>query len=174
MVELPSQVLVVDAQYLLPYAREVARGAAALGKPLTRLYVTHYHPDHLLGAGEFSAPLHALPAVADKIAAAGNRVAAEEHEKAPALIADRARAVDARHQRGRGNPRRRARAVSPRGRCGKQRTRLPSPSPDEGIIIVQDLVYHRAHAFVGERRFDTWRAALRYHRTLPARRGRAL
>jgi len=39
--------------------------------------------------------------------------------------------------------------------------------PDAGIIAAQDLVYNRAHLFLGERRFDGWRAALREHRKLP-------
>src|SRR5271154_6110426 len=81
VVELPSQLFVVDAQYTLPFAREVARYTAGLQKPLTRLYITHYHPDHLLGAAAFDAPVFALDSVADKIASAGDRVAREEHEK---------------------------------------------------------------------------------------------
>src|SRR5208282_4707856 len=81
IIELPSQLLVVDAQYTLPFAREVARYAVGLGKPLTRLYVTHYHPDHLLGAAVFDTPLYTLASVADKIRVAGDRVAREEHEK---------------------------------------------------------------------------------------------
>jgi hypothetical protein len=44
VIELPSQLFVVDAQYTLPFAREVARYAAGLHKPLTRLYVTHTAP----------------------------------------------------------------------------------------------------------------------------------
>ena len=67
LIELPSQLLVVDAQYRLSYAREVVRYAAALKKPLNRLYVTHYHPDHLLGAAAFGTPLVALESVAGKI-----------------------------------------------------------------------------------------------------------
>jgi glyoxylase-like metal-dependent hydrolase (beta-lactamase superfamily II) len=39
--------------------------------------------------------------------------------------------------------------------------------PDANALIVQDLVYNRAHAFVGERRFDSWRAALRAYQRLP-------
>src|SRR5262245_32176064 len=81
IIELPPQLLVVDAQYTLPYAREVARYAAELKKPLVRLYVTHYHPDHLLGAAAFEAPLYVLVNVAEMIASAGDRVAREEHEK---------------------------------------------------------------------------------------------
>jgi glyoxylase-like metal-dependent hydrolase (beta-lactamase superfamily II) len=53
IIEFSTQLFGNDAQYTLPFAREVNRYAATLGKPLTRLYVTHYHPDHLLGAAVF-------------------------------------------------------------------------------------------------------------------------
>ena len=39
--------------------------------------------------------------------------------------------------------------------------------PDSSAIIVQDLVYHRSHLFLGERRFDGWRTALKEYRDLP-------
>jgi Metallo-beta-lactamase superfamily len=76
IIELPTQLLIVDAQYRL----SCARYAAELRKPLSRLYVTHYHPDHLLGAVEFAAPVFALRSVAEKIDMAGDRVAREEHQ----------------------------------------------------------------------------------------------
>ena len=60
--------------------------ADALGKPISRLYVTHYHPDHLLGAAAFPAPILALAEVKEKIDAVGDRVAREEHEKFPETI----------------------------------------------------------------------------------------
>src|SRR5262249_49156680 len=94
IIELPSQLIVVDAQYTLSHAREVARYAATLGKPLTRLYVTHYHPDHLLGAAAFDAPLFALESVRDKISVAGDRVAREEHEKVGDDVPTKARRPD--------------------------------------------------------------------------------
>src|SRR5277367_5627824 len=100
IIELPSQLLVVDAQYTLPLACEVARYAAGLGKPLTRLYVTHYHPDHLLGAAVFDAPLYTLTSVADKIRVAGDRVAREEHEKVGDDIPTAARQPDRRIREG--------------------------------------------------------------------------
>src|SRR5215469_2562540 len=81
IIEFPSELFVVDAQYSLSLAREVVRYAASLKKPVTRLYVTHYHPDHLLGAAAFGAPLYTLEGVALKIGHAGDRVAREEHEK---------------------------------------------------------------------------------------------
>jgi glyoxylase-like metal-dependent hydrolase (beta-lactamase superfamily II) len=39
--------------------------------------------------------------------------------------------------------------------------------PDAGAVIVQDLVYHHAHPFLAERRFNSWREALRAYQALP-------
>jgi glyoxylase-like metal-dependent hydrolase (beta-lactamase superfamily II) len=80
IVETATGLLVVDAQYTLPSAREVAAYAATLGKPITRLYISHYHPDHVLGAAAFATPIYALASVAAKIHAIGDRIADEEHE----------------------------------------------------------------------------------------------
>src|SRR5262249_12547419 len=38
--------------------------------------------------------------------------------------------------------------------------------PDAATIIVQDLVYNGAHVFLGERRFESWDAALTHYRAL--------
>ena len=81
VIEFPSQLFVIDAQYTLPNGREVVRYAQGLRKPMTRLIVTHYHPDHILGAAAFDVPLYALESVAEKIGAVGDRVAQEEREK---------------------------------------------------------------------------------------------
>jgi glyoxylase-like metal-dependent hydrolase (beta-lactamase superfamily II) len=94
IIELPTQLLIVDAQYRLSCAHQVARYAAELRKPLSRLYVTHYHPDHLLGAVEFAAPVFALRSVAEKIDMAGDRVAREEHQKVGDDVTKTVRRVD--------------------------------------------------------------------------------
>jgi glyoxylase-like metal-dependent hydrolase (beta-lactamase superfamily II) len=166
VVELSSQMFVVDAQYTLPLAREVARYAAKLNKPLSRLYVSHYHPDHLLGAAAFDAPLYTFPVIADKMVAVGDRVAAEEHEKIGDAIPSKARRADHHIEEGEelldG-----VRVVHRRLRGAETEDALVIALPDAGAIIVQDLVYHLAHPFLGERRFDSWKAALREYRDLP-------
>jgi glyoxylase-like metal-dependent hydrolase (beta-lactamase superfamily II) len=166
IIELPSQLLVVDAQYTLSAAREVVNYAAALERPVTRLYVTHYHPDHLLGAAAFNAPLFALASVAEKIDAVGDRVAGEEHEKVGDDIPKKARQPDRRIQEGEeiidG-----VRIEHRRLRGAETEDALIVALPDAGVIIVQDLVYNKAHPFLAERRFDTWREALLKYRDLP-------
>ena len=166
IVELPSRLLVVDAQYTFAYAREIVRHAVGLGKPVNRLYVTHYHPDHLLGAAAFDAPLFTLDSVAEKIGTTGDRVAREEHEKAGDDIPIKARQPDQRIDEGEeiidG-----VRIEHRRLRGAETEDALVLALPDMGAILVQDLVYNRTHPFLGERRFEGWRAALQQCRDLP-------
>jgi glyoxylase-like metal-dependent hydrolase (beta-lactamase superfamily II) len=157
--ELATQLIVLDAQYMLNYAREVLDYAATLGKPITRLYISHYHPDHLLGAAAFSAPIYALPEVKAKIEAAGDRVAAEEHEKHGDLIPAHAE--------------RPSRLVTPGVetidgirlelfllRHAETEAALVIGLPDHGILSTQDLIYNRVHVFLGEKAFARWADAL--------------
>ena len=166
VIELPSQLFVIDAQYTLPNAREVVRYAQGLRKPMTRLIVTHYHPDHILGAPAFDVPLYALESVAEKISGVGDRVALEEHQKVGDDIAATARQPDRRIAEG-------AEIVDGvrfelrRLKGAETEDALTIAVPDAGVIIVQDLVYHHAHPFLAERRFNTWREALRAYQALP-------
>jgi glyoxylase-like metal-dependent hydrolase (beta-lactamase superfamily II) len=172
VIELTTQLLVIDSQYLLPYAREVVSYAAQLQKPITRLYISHYHPDHLLGAAVFSTPIYALAEVSAKIAAVGDRVAREEHEKfgddvpthaerptqivSPGVETIESIPVDFIHIQ-----------------YAETRDALMVGLPKQRILITQDLVYNRVHAMVGEKAFDTWHTgleegkALAYDKVLP-------
>jgi glyoxylase-like metal-dependent hydrolase (beta-lactamase superfamily II) len=166
IIETGTQLLVVDAQYTLDYAREVVAYAATLGKPIARLYVTHYHPDHILGAAAIPASIHALEEVARKIEAVGDRVAGEEHEKMGSAIPIHAERV--RH------------IVAPgletidgvrlefiQVKHAETEDALLIGLPEHGILITQDVVYNGVHVFIGEHAFDGWTAALDYCQKLP-------
>lgn len=169
LIELPTQIIAVDGQYTLRYAREVVDYIRTLGKPLARLYVTHYHPDHLLGAAAFAAPLFALAEVKAKIGLVGDRVAAEEHAKLGDIIPERAE--------------RPSRIVAPGTeviegtpfeflglRHAETEDALMIGLPDHRVLITQDLIYNAVHVFIGERAFDSWGAALNSCRALPYNR----
>jgi glyoxylase-like metal-dependent hydrolase (beta-lactamase superfamily II) len=159
IIETANCLIVVDAQYTLTYAREVAAYAAGVGKPITRLYITHYHPDHLLGAPAFSCPIYALASVAAKIDAVGHRIAAEEREKHGDAIPLRAE--------------RPSRIVAPgietidgvrfeslHLQHAETQDALMVGFPDHGVLITQDLIYNGVHVFIAERAFDGWATAL--------------
>ncbi len=166
IVELATQLIVIDAQYMLPYAREVVSYAEKFNKPIKRLYVSHYHPDHLLGAAAFSAPIYALAEVKTKIEALGDRVAAEEHEKHPDKIPTLAE--------------RPTQIVKPGSEVidgvrlsfillqhAETESALMVGIPDHKILITQDLVYHGVHVFIAEKSFDSWLGGLRHYQQLP-------
>jgi len=159
IVETATGIVVVDAQYTLTFAREAVAYAATLGKPIIRLYITHYHPDHLLGAPAFSSPIYALASVAARIDAVGDRVAAEEHEKLGDTVPPRAERPN--------------QIVAPgiemidgirfeflHLQHAETQDALMVGFPDHGVLITQDLIYNRVHVFIGERAFDGWAAAL--------------
>ena len=159
IVETANGLIVVDAQYTLTYAREVVAYAAGLGKPIARLYITHFHPDHLLGAPAFSCPIYALASVAAKIDTVGDRVAVEEHQKHGDVIPLRAErpgqivapGIDTID---------RVRFEFLHLQHAETQDALMVGLPDHGILITQDLIYNGVHVFVGERAFDGWATAL--------------
>jgi glyoxylase-like metal-dependent hydrolase (beta-lactamase superfamily II) len=51
IVEGPGKLVIFDAQFFLPYAREAAACALALGKPVERIVLSHIHLDHWSGLG---------------------------------------------------------------------------------------------------------------------------
>lgn len=163
-VELPKQVIAVDAQYTIPNAKEAFAYATTLGKPVTRLYVSHYHPDHLLGAPAFGLPIHALSEVKAKIEAVGDRVASEEHEKFPDAIPSHAEKPSF--------------LVAPGAEIiegirfeflhlqhAETEHSLMVGFPEHGILITQDLVYNGVHVFISERAFDSWSSALQHYKS---------
>jgi glyoxylase-like metal-dependent hydrolase (beta-lactamase superfamily II) len=62
IVESRNRLVLVDSQFLRPYARGFRDYADSLGKPIDRLYVSHRHPDHWFGlaTGFDDVPVHAL------------------------------------------------------------------------------------------------------------------
>lgn len=71
VVETDDRLVVVDGQFFLSYAAEVAGYIERLGKPVERFVLTHVHPDHYSGfqllTERFSAPLYALKEVKDYV-----------------------------------------------------------------------------------------------------------
>jgi glyoxylase-like metal-dependent hydrolase (beta-lactamase superfamily II) len=59
--------VLVDGQFLAPYARRFRAYADSLGKPIERLYLSHRHPDHWFGLGTAfrDVPIYALAETVD-------------------------------------------------------------------------------------------------------------
>ena len=74
LIELPTQLILVDTPLLPDSTNEVLTYAKDLGKPTSRVYISHGHPDHFAGAGLVGAPLYALPSVAAAINNGGGAI----------------------------------------------------------------------------------------------------
>src|SRR5579862_532611 len=63
IIESKNKLVLVDGQFLAPYASKFRDYADSLGKPIERLYLSHRHPDHWFGLGTaFSdIAIYALP-----------------------------------------------------------------------------------------------------------------
>lgn len=196
LIELPTQLIVVDTPLLSGSANEVltspeiALSAGAptwrrdrrrlplfsrwhgvarsgtrtyakdLGKPVSRVYISHSHPDHFAGAGLVGAPLYALPSVA-AINNDGGAIlrgalvftgdGGIEPGGLPRTghdVAGGEETIDS------------ARVSFEPVSHAESSEQLTIGFPGDGILIAQDLLYHAVHAFLGEQHFDGWLAAI--------------
>jgi glyoxylase-like metal-dependent hydrolase (beta-lactamase superfamily II) len=90
IIESRNCLVLVDAQFLAPYARQFRQYADSLGKPIDRLYLSHRHPDHWFGLGEAfgDVPVHALAETAAFIQEHGEE-SRDDHWKLGGLVPDR-------------------------------------------------------------------------------------
>jgi len=170
VIELASQIVLFDAPLTEAYAGEVLDLARSLGKPVTRLYISHAHPDHFAGAATVGAASYALGHVKDLIDRSGD------------LRIKRGYAYTPGHSR---TPLPRSRPVDHAVTAGAVETldavrlrfeavadaetdaQLVIALPDAGVLISQDVLYNGVHMFLGEHAFDSWQAAITRLEALP-------
>jgi glyoxylase-like metal-dependent hydrolase (beta-lactamase superfamily II) len=159
IVELASQLLIVDTQYALPYAAEAFEFAKNLAKPITRVFVSHDHPDHWFGSATFEAPIYALQATKDAIAAAGEAMAVNSHANLGGLVP--AHAIIPTHVVTPGEETiDGVRFVFEQFDGVESEALLVISAPDAGIVFAQDLVYNNLHLYIVEGHLDGWAAGI--------------
>jgi len=67
IVESANKLVLVDGQFLAPYAVRFRQYADSLGKPIERVFLSHRHPDHWFGLSSAfgDVPIYALAETAD-------------------------------------------------------------------------------------------------------------
>jgi len=170
VIELPSQAVLFDAPLTAEYAREVLAVAASLGKPLTRLYISHAHPDHFASAAMIEAPSYALGPVKDLIDRSGDVRIQRGYACTPGhagVPLPPSRPVDhpvaAGAEETLAGVRLRFEAVAQ----AETDAQLAIALPEAGVLITQDVLYNGVHLFLGEHAFDAWQAAITTLEALP-------
>lgn len=54
IIETENQLHIIDTQFMQSLAAELRSYANSLGKPIERVCLSHWHPDHILGASQFA------------------------------------------------------------------------------------------------------------------------
>jgi len=94
IIESINTLTVIDAQYIVPYSKEVIEYTKKLNKPIVGIIISHAHPDHYFGLTEFvtefpSLKSFALPEVIDEIKKDGLIMLTEIKKTLGGLVPDK-------------------------------------------------------------------------------------
>ena len=159
IIETPRQIVIVDAQYTRAYAQEVLDYAKGLNKPISRVFVSHSHPDHWSGLGVFAGyPVYTLSDIRAEIVARAARAPADGSGGNP--VADIREIATDELGKGREAIDEVAFEFESVG-AAEGSAHLLLRLPQAGVTIAQDLVYNGVHLYSGQNEFDRWLAVLR-------------
>src|SRR5262249_13369968 len=148
IIETKNQLVLVDGQFLVPYAKAFREYADSLGKPIERLYLSHRHPDHWFGTGAaFSdVTIYALPETMSFIQEDG-QASLSAHWKRGGLAPDRIVVPEKAASPGEeiidG-----VRYVFDRVTDAEIDFDLTIRLPDLGVYFAQDLIYSGTHLYL--------------------------
>jgi glyoxylase-like metal-dependent hydrolase (beta-lactamase superfamily II) len=175
IIETDEGLVVIDAQMMIPDAKEATAYARSLNKPIRRLIISHGHPDHWLGLGEWGdMPTASIADVRDYI----------NGEKGDALYRGFKEGIPPYRRLGPLLSEKKGIIASELPGSekiigldfvfekvvnGEADVQLLIKLPELKVLIVQDLIYNNAHHFIGQNRlatealptFDGWIAAMR-------------
>ncbi|WP_439392118.1 MBL fold metallo-hydrolase [Ideonella sp. YS5] len=162
VLEFKNQLFVVDGQFFSPYAADLKAYVDKLGKPVTRFYISHEHPDHYLGMGEAfpDVTIYALPQVRHHIEEDGpKQIARWTARLGPNMVAQRLALPSRDAKPGRevvDGVNVELAAVAD----NESPEALVIKLPDQGVYIAQDLLYNGVHLWAAGPT-DGWRTALK-------------
>lgn len=144
IVETPTGLHVIDAQFLQAFAAEARAYAQSLGKPIRGLYLSHAHPDHLLGAAQFAdVPFLTSAAVLSDAEASTGMYAARKQtlgDTTALRLPEAGLAAGGQSWDG-------IAVEIAEVKDAEAANTLTFHIPEAGLMIAQDLLYANAHAF---------------------------
>lgn len=161
IIELKDELILVDGQFFAPYALELKKVTDSIGKPITRLYISHDHPDHYIGFGDAfpNVKVYALAQTKASIEQAGQGVLEQRQAQFGPLIATKLNKPSMVQKPGEekiGN----VKFIFEASLNNESAVSLVIKIPELGVYIAQDIVYNKIHLFI-EGDTKGWEAALR-------------
>lgn len=160
IIELKNELIIVDGQFFAPYALELKKFTDSLGKPVTRFYISHDHPDHYIGFGDAfpDVKVYALAETKTSIEMTGQEVLEQRQEQFGPMIATRLNKPSVIQQPGEesiGN----VKFIFEKSLNNESSVSLVIKLPELGVYIAQDIVYNKIHLFI-EGDTKGWETAL--------------
>lgn len=149
IIETRNKLVLVDGQFLVPYAKKFRDYVDKLGKPLDRLYVSHRHPDHWFGVGAAfgDSAAYALPETISFIEQHGEDARKDHVAKlgnlAPERIVVPQNVVSPGEEDIDG-----LRYVFSKVTCAECDVQLIIRLPEIGVCFTQDLIYSGTHLYL--------------------------
>ena len=149
IIESEHALVVIDGQFVVPYAKQFRAYADSLGKPIDRVLLSHAHVDHFfgLGAAFTDVPVHALAETISYIAEHGESDRVERAQQYGPFVADRVVVPQTSIEPGTQVIDGVTYEMAAVAGCETDH-QLVVHLPDLGVSIVQDLVYSGAHLYV--------------------------
>lgn len=160
IIELENEIIIVDGQFFAPYALELKRATDSIGKPISRFYISHDHPDHYIGFGDAfpSVKVYALEETKESIEKDGQDVLLQRKAQFGPMIASKLNKPSAVQNPGEeiiGN----VKFIFEKSTNHESAVSLVIKLPEIGVYIAQDIVYNKIHLFV-EGNTKGWQEAL--------------
>ncbi|MEM6327678.1 MAG: MBL fold metallo-hydrolase [Bacteroidota bacterium] len=161
IIEAETGLVVVDAQFQVPYAQELKRILSGMEKPVERVVISHAHPDHFYGLSVAfeDVPIYALAATQDAIATTGQGMLDGQRQQMGQLLPETVLAPTQTLTEG-------AMTIDgldfefERVEDAEAPEQVIVRLPSAGIHIVQDLAYNQVHLFTGNDTIDSWMGVL--------------
>ncbi|MCA6436140.1 MAG: MBL fold metallo-hydrolase [Bacteroidetes bacterium] len=160
IIELKNELIIVDGQFFAPYALELKKFTDSIGKPVTRFYISHDHPDHFIGFGDAfpDVKVYALAETKTSIEQTGQGVLEQRQAQFGPLIATKLNKPSVIQQPGEetiGN----VKFIFEKSLNNESTVSLVIKLPELGVYIAQDIVYNKIHLFI-EGDTKGWETAL--------------
>jgi glyoxylase-like metal-dependent hydrolase (beta-lactamase superfamily II) len=162
IIETPNSLVVVDVQFVRPYAKALRAYVDRLGKPVERVIISHGHPDHWFGLEFFTdVPIYALPEVSGMIEHAGDIFIKKNRARSEVLFTDKKIVPKMVIKEGKelidGLEYEFVKVIN-----AEAKAQLLIKFPSLGALIVQDLVYNNTHLVIASKEgISGWKKILR-------------
>ncbi len=156
IIETKNRLVIIDTQFLRPYAKEVVDYVAGIGKIIERIIITHSHPDHWFGLEYFEKiPVYSLSETKNEIDILGDDMIKIYHSIFKDSITDKKILPGKEINEG---------EIIIDGlkyelekiKAAEAGVQLLIKFPELGIIGAQDITINKVHLFIGQNAIDGW------------------